>query len=131
MIELTRSQWDAFSSQRLDIHFLQSAAWGELKSNFGWSVTWVETGNIGAQVLFRSLFPGLTMAYIPKGPVGLSDPAQAEWSEFLREVDQVCKKKHAFLLKIEPDAWNVLPAEETAAPPKSFPLEPFIGGGIP
>jgi peptidoglycan pentaglycine glycine transferase (the first glycine) len=131
MTELTRSQWDAFTSQYLDIHFLQSAAWGELKRDFGWSVARIQTGAIGAQVLFRSIFPGLTMAYIPKGPIGLSDPARVNWGEFLNEVDRLSKKKHAFFLKIEPDAWDTHPNEATTPSPRNFPPEPFIGREVP
>jgi len=131
MAVLTGSQWDSFCSQYPDIHLLQSTAWGELKRRFGWGVERIAVGNLGAQVLFRSIVPGLTMAYIPKGPVSLKGTTRTGWLEFLKEVDQICRKRHVFLLKIEPDGWRLEPLNGSEGHSESFPLEPFIEDTIP
>lgn len=76
------------------MHLLQSPHWGELKAAFGWSVDRLQEG---LQVLFRSFPLGLTLAYIPKGPGG------EELREKLPAIDELCRRKRAFALKIEPD----------------------------
>jgi peptidoglycan pentaglycine glycine transferase (the first glycine) len=131
MSELSRSQWEAFTTQHPDTHFLQTSAWGELKNIFGWRVARVQKGSAGAQILFRSVLPGLTLAYIPKGPIGLSSPVYDEWDEFVQEVDQICKKNHAFLLQIEPDTWETFPLGETSQFNAAFPVEPFTKNEAP
>jgi lipid II:glycine glycyltransferase (peptidoglycan interpeptide bridge formation enzyme) len=106
MPQVSPSEWDAFISRHPQAHLLQSTAWGELKSAFGWQAAHVlsPSGETGAQVLFRRLFPGFSLAYIPKGPVGpLAGPA---WQELLAELDRVCRERRAIFLKVEPDAWE-------------------------
>jgi len=76
-------------------------------------------GGAGAQVLFRRLPLGFSIAYIPKGPIG------SDWAELLVEVDAICRKNRAVLLKVEPDGW--VEAETEAA----RQLKGFHAGGIP
>jgi peptidoglycan pentaglycine glycine transferase (the first glycine) len=84
-----------------EAHLLQTAAWGRLKSAFGWQVECVQAGAAGALVLFRRLPLGYTVAYIPRGPV----PSSVEALEsLLPELDRLCRSKRAAFLKIEPDA---------------------------
>ena len=80
-----------------EAHLLQTTAWGELKSSFGWHAERIQINNSGAQILFRSLPSGLSIAYIPKGPLGPLLP------ELLPEIDKICRLHKAILLKIEPD----------------------------
>jgi lipid II:glycine glycyltransferase (peptidoglycan interpeptide bridge formation enzyme) len=95
---LSHDAWEAFLARHPDAHLLQSAAWGELKSRFGWTAVRLSVGDAGAQVLFRRPFPGLTLAYIPRGPVG-------DWlPKLLPELLAACRSERAFALKIEPDA---------------------------
>ena len=93
--------WTDYIDKFPQAHLLQTSAWGTLKSSFGWRTRWVQAGAAGAQILFRKLPLGFTLAYIPKGPIG-------EWlPELLPAINQVCKEEHAFMLKIEPDAiWD-------------------------
>ena len=100
MSELTLPQWNAFIQSHPDAHILQTGAWGELKSRFHWEPVRIASGDTGAQVLFRALPAGLTIAYIPRGPVG------QKWDRLWPEIDAVCQKKHAIFLKIEPDVWE-------------------------
>jgi peptidoglycan pentaglycine glycine transferase (the first glycine) len=106
MPQVSPSEWDAFIARHPGAHLLQSAAWGELKSAFGWQPAHVisPSGAAGAQVLFRRLALGFCLAYIPKGPLcDLEGPA---WQELLLELDRVCREHKAILLKLEPDAWE-------------------------
>ena len=99
MPEVSKQEWSKFLSQHADAHLLQSVAWGELKSDFGWEAVRLVDGHAGVQVLFRRLPFGLTMAYIPKGPLGDG------WAHLWLEVDVVCQARNAVFLKIELDAW--------------------------
>jgi lipid II:glycine glycyltransferase (peptidoglycan interpeptide bridge formation enzyme) len=98
---ISSSEWNAFLDTHPITHLLQTAEWGELKSAFGWSHTFVMQADSGALVLFRKVLPGFTIAYIPKGPVG-------EWSPAFKDaVREVCRARGVFALKVEPDhVWD-------------------------
>lgn len=108
MAELSETQWDEFLSGTQDAHILQTSAWGDLKTSFGWVVHRIAvttpdnpTNKTGAQVLIRKLPLGLSMAYIPKGPVG------DNWQTLWPEIDRLCRKNRAIFLKVEPDQWQI------------------------
>jgi lipid II:glycine glycyltransferase (peptidoglycan interpeptide bridge formation enzyme) len=97
---------------------LQTTAWGDLKAAFGWEVVRLAIqGRVdaGAQVLFRRLPLGFTLAYIPKGPVGgdvgrqfprderHSSEKIRPWEELWSEIDDLCRKRRSVFLKVEPD----------------------------
>lgn len=104
--------WEQFLANCPDAHLLQTSTWGELKAAFGWRVErLLVPAGVGAQILFRPLPLGYSIAYIPRGPVG--DDWQALWPE----VDALCREKRAVLLKIEPDVWEPLQVEAPAPPP--------------
>ncbi len=100
MAELSASEWNTFLSRYPDAHLLQTAEWGELKSSFGWQAVRVVSGESGAQILFRRLPLGWSLAYLPKGPVGR--PHEHFWLE----VDRLCRARRAVFLKVEPDGWE-------------------------
>ena len=103
---ISTSEWNAFLDNHPDAHLLQTAEWGELKSAFGWSHTFVKHHDNGALILFRRILPGLTIAYIPEGPIGQWTP------EFSETVRQVCRARGAFALKVEPDGiWDPILAD--------------------
>ncbi len=92
--------WDDYVARNKG-HLLQSYAWGELKTRFGWQAERLALGDgpqvrCGAQVLYRRLLPGLTIAYVPRGPVQLN-------GEFLDALIDAVRSKGAFALKLEPD----------------------------
>ena len=99
---ISSQDWNDFLSRHPDSHLLQTAAWGMLKSEFGWQAAHVLAGDCGAQVLFRKLPLGFTLAYIPKGPVGSPDCWKSLWGE----VDALCRRKRAVFLKVESDQWE-------------------------
>jgi len=92
----TLAEWDSFYSRYPNAHFLQSGAWGELKSRFGWRVVRIIKGTSGAQLLFRPLPFGYSIAYLAKGPLG-------DETEVYPEIDSVCSEQRAVFLKVEPD----------------------------
>lgn len=115
------SEWDSFLSSHPQAHLLQTTAWGELKSEYGWGVERVVHGEVGAQVLFRRLPFGLSIAYIPRGPVGGNGQPESQlraWEGFWPEIDALCRRKKAILLKVEPDLWQE--SEDGLAPPRRF-----------
>jgi lipid II:glycine glycyltransferase (peptidoglycan interpeptide bridge formation enzyme) len=111
MPEIQADEWERFLQQWPDAHLLQTAAWGELKADFGWQPIRVAvSADCGAQILLRRFPIPLSLAYIPKGPVGKPSPA------FWREVDAVCRKHRAVFLKVEADAFL-----DPAGPEPGFP----------
>ncbi|MBE7551083.1 MAG: peptidoglycan bridge formation glycyltransferase FemA/FemB family protein [Anaerolineales bacterium] len=99
-------EWDSYLLTHHG-HLLQSWAWGELKGRFGWSAVRVRPpgDKAAAQILFRRLPLGLTLAYIPKGPV-------VDWTDseqcrtFFAALHAEAKKRRAVLLKFEPNLWS-------------------------
>lgn len=129
---LDLAQWDAFLSQHPQAHLLQTSAWGEFKSRFGWEVLRVQRGSIGAQVLLRRLPAGTRLAYLPRGPVwseeALSslepDQLAQAWAEFWAELDAACRRKRCLFLKVEADAWEGELNEALIFPPQRFSPSP-------
>jgi len=108
MPEVPLTAWNSFLKNCPDAHILQTGEWGELKSAFGWDpVRLILDDRLGAQILFRRLPLGLTLAYLPKPT--FSDQQVAVSDQFCVEVDAVCKKHRAVFLKIELDAWGDSP----------------------
>ncbi len=104
MAKVTRQEWDAFLKTQEDVHILQSSAWGELKAAFGWEAVRLIQGESGVQILFRKVFPGISFAYIPKGPIG------ENIGSLFYEIDTVCRQRNAFFIRLEPDLLERLPA---------------------
>lgn len=96
------STWDDFVHTHPHGHILQTSAWGQLKSGFGWEADTVRLGEQGALILFRRLPLGLSLAYIPRGPL-------ADWnnsiaiSDLMTKLDQLCRQRRSICLKWEPD----------------------------
>jgi peptidoglycan pentaglycine glycine transferase (the first glycine) len=99
--------WDTFVLCWPRSHMLQTSHWAALKSRFRWKserIALVEDGSIvgGAQVLFRPLPAGLSMAYVPRGPL-------VDWSNWRQvqalfsAIRRAARPHRAFGLTIEPD----------------------------
>ena len=97
MPTVSLTDWNNFLAGHPNAHLLQTGAWGELKSAFGWKPVRVVNGDIGVQILFRKLPLGFTVGYIPKSNPDVS---------LLPEIDSVCKQNRAIFLKLEPDSWE-------------------------
>ena len=128
---INQNDWGTFFNQFNRAHILQSGEWGALKSAFGWESVFVQQDDVGAMILFRKLPLGLTIAYIPEGPLG--NPDEAFWNE----VKDVCRQKKAILLKVEPFIWqentddtlelnlskNFQSVEDTIQPPSTIVVD--------
>ncbi len=116
MPEISAAEWRNFIDKYPNAHVLQTPEWGALKAGFGWQPARLvsETGRAGAQVLFRSLPLGFSVAYIPRGPLG----DEAGWPELWAEVDALCRRRRAVFLKVEPDQWESAGCQ----PPPGFSL---------
>ena len=105
MTGLTSKEWAQFIVSCPEAHLLQTPAWGELKASFGWSPKFIRQGQVGAMMLFKRLPLGLSVAYIPRGPVGGEN-----WETFWPAADELCRQEHAICLRVEPEVWE--PVEE-------------------
>lgn len=97
---ITSKQWDEFCSQFENVHILQSKTWGEFKSKFDWRPIHFAIDNAGAQVLLRKAPLGLSLAYIPRGPIGTN------WDALWPEIHRYCRSKNVIFLKVEPNVWE-------------------------
>lgn len=106
---LKASDWEAFIARHPNAHLLQTPAWGQLKASFGWTFSLIKHEDSGALVLFRRVFPGFKLAYVPMGPVGELSAA------LLSDIAEVCRSKQAFMVKFEPDhTWDSTMIEQLA-----------------
>jgi len=114
-------EWKAYLARHPEAHILQTPEWAALKEEYGWQVEWIQVGELGAQILFQSLPLGLSIGYLPRGPVSPSPDfwARDEWESFLEQVDDVCRQHRAIFLKVEADLWEEQYPEESG-PPHGF-----------
>jgi len=97
--------WDELLQSYPEAHLLQTSSWAEFKQAFGWSAVRVRAEHCAAQILLRRLPLGLSIAYLPKGPLG------TQWQELWPQVDALCRQHHAIFLQVEPDLFEPLPNE--------------------
>jgi lipid II:glycine glycyltransferase (peptidoglycan interpeptide bridge formation enzyme) len=119
LVEPAPAEWDAFVEQHPQGHLLQSVAWGSLKSAFGWELQRIavvggasdDTSTVesvlprrgllaGAQVLFRRRY-GLSMAYVPRGPLFSGDSAIDDL--LLAALERQARRRRAVMLRLEPE----------------------------
>ncbi|MBA3531775.1 MAG: peptidoglycan bridge formation glycyltransferase FemA/FemB family protein [Ardenticatenales bacterium] len=86
--------------------FLQTAAWGDFKAKWGWQARRVALRRegllvAGAQVLFRPLPLGRSIAYIPRGPL-VPDNDPPLLAALFDEIHRLCRAEGALLLTVEP-----------------------------
>lgn len=107
MAKVSSQEWQEFISGCPNAHILQTKAWGELKSHFGWTPAWLIQGNLGAQILLQGLPLGYQVAYIPRGPVSSSGSLinHPDWPALQQELDDYCLEQRVVFLKMEPDLW--------------------------
>ncbi len=139
----TPDAWDRFVAAHPDGHLLQSADWGRLKADFGWSPFRVavtdERAQIvaGAQILMRRLHRLIPfgLAYIPAGPLLSGDPAAN--SQLWRAIHGSAARRGAVLLKVEPCDWyqarpelpailtaqGFRPSAQTIQPPRTVVID--------
>lgn len=135
-LETAPGEWDRLVLSHPNGHVLQTAAWGELKSAYGWRAERVALRTeehlvAGAQVLYRPLPLGFQIAYVPKGPV--VDWADRPTCAMLFEALHLrCRSQRAIMLKIEPDLYLQADPGGRAASPAAIEagLRPWAGHGF-
>jgi lipid II:glycine glycyltransferase (peptidoglycan interpeptide bridge formation enzyme) len=125
-ISISFPEWEEFLARHPQAHLLQTGQWGQLKTEFGWQARHIIVGDAGVQVLFRRLPLGLSIAYIPKGPIGIDQ------DQLWGRIDQLCKQERAIFLKVDPDNWETdnparpdgfSDAKSTVQPPRTITLD--------
>jgi lipid II:glycine glycyltransferase (peptidoglycan interpeptide bridge formation enzyme) len=96
------STWDDLVHAHPHGHILQTSAWGQLKSAFGWEAAPVQVSEGGALILYRRLPLGMTLAYVPRGPLAAWNDSIAI-RQLMSALDQACRAHGAICLKLEPD----------------------------
>lgn len=101
------TEWDAFVENHNAAHLLQLSGWGALKARYGWRAEQVALADArgarvgGAQILYKQSM-GLTLAYVPRGPV-------VDWADEARvaaafgSLHEAAKAGGASVLKVEPE----------------------------
>ncbi len=97
----TAAGWDVFVQSHPQAHILQSAAWGQLKTDNSWQAETVQAGAAGALVLIRGAL-GLRLAYVPRGPLVDWDNRE-QLAALLAKLDAVCRARGVFFMKWEPE----------------------------
>ena len=121
---MNKKNWNVILSSLPDPHLLQSAQWAEVKNQFGWQpffLVWQESGGdlelienpqnelpvrnpaAAALVLERKLFRGISIIYLPKGPLlkDWTDPRLRK--KVLEDLQCFAQKRGAIQIKIDPD----------------------------
>ena len=103
--DLTKQEYDRLAKTMPYYNLYQTAAWCEVKKEWRHLYTALyqeEKPLICALVLFRPLALGMTLAYIPRGPLGEWENKEA-LTEFFRQMKAVCRKQKAILLRVDPN----------------------------
>ena len=103
----TKSVWEmeAFIQNHPKGHFMQMPNWAGVKSFWMWrGISIYREDELAAtvSVLIRRLALGMTLFYIPRGPVcDRNDPSI--WQEIMEALQQTARKYKAILLYTDPD----------------------------
>lgn len=137
--QLEPTAWDRFVKSHPSAHLLQSSGWGKLKGRFGWRSEIVTIPGAdgrpcaGALVLYRRV-AGLTMAYVPRGPLTDWDDPSLTGALF-EALTTACRRQGALFLKVEPElpdtvlnrarlaSYSLRPSPQTIQPRSSIMLD--------
>lgn len=101
---LDKNKMDEFTSQHEKCHLLQSSSWAKVKENWKHQYVGIEdNGKIiaSAMLLIKPLPLGLSMVYIPRGPI--MDYTNIEVVDFMiQNLKNIGKKHHALFIKCDP-----------------------------
>jgi peptidoglycan pentaglycine glycine transferase (the first glycine) len=102
------TDWDKLIAALPGAHILQTQEWGEFKLAYGWQMQpylWRdESGQVcaAAMVLKRSILGGLSVLYVPRGPLVDWDNA-ALAQEVITDLQRLAKQSMAILIKMDPE----------------------------
>jgi peptidoglycan pentaglycine glycine transferase (the first glycine) len=106
----TAERWQAVLSQLPMSHPLQSWAWGEFKSRWGWSARPLLLSVHAAALVLKRQAPGLRLSilYVPRGPL-LDYTDGALRRVMLAQLERLARVEGAIYVKIDPEvaaAWG-------------------------
>ena len=134
---MTGYNWNKILNSLPEAHLLQSAQWAEVKGQFGWQpffLVWqgqeddlellvstdgdlaIKNPAAAALILERKAFRGLSVIYVPKGPI------LRDWSDknlrqrVIADLQEFAQRAGAIQIKIDPDLpiGRGIPGEEDA-----------------
>ncbi len=103
-----RERYDAFVGAHPNHSFCQAWDWGQVKGRGEWTPVRCGVERAGAlvaaaQVLFRPLPLGFTLAYASRGPiVDLASAASPERAALVDGLESLCRRRRAVMLKVDP-----------------------------
>lgn len=86
-------------------HFMQTSAWAQVKTLWGWrGISVYRQNRIAASVgvLIRRLPLGFSLLYAPRGPICDRDNILV-WYELMDALRHLAKEQHAILIQMDPD----------------------------
>jgi peptidoglycan pentaglycine glycine transferase (the first glycine) len=108
MTPWTAETWDETIRGLPGAHILQTWEWGQFKAAYGWQplpqVWHDEHGQVraAALVLKRAVPGGLSVLYVPRGP--LVDWSDAAWSHrVIADLQSLARKQGAIFIKMDPE----------------------------
>jgi lipid II:glycine glycyltransferase (peptidoglycan interpeptide bridge formation enzyme) len=119
-----RPEWDRALAGLPAAHVLQSWAWGEFKSRWGWTaerLLWLEDGApaAAAQILARAIpYTPWRFLYVTKGPA-LAYGNSGLAGRVLADLEEYSRRAGALFIKIDPDV-----ARQYGEPAEGCPPEP-------
>jgi len=134
---MTGYNWNKILNSLPEAHLLQSAQWAEVKGQFGWQpffLVWQEheddlelivrtDGDLtiknpaaAALVLERKVFRGLSVIYVPKGPILRNWGDKNLHQRVIADLQEFAQSAGAIQIKIDPDLHigRGIPGEEDA-----------------
>ncbi len=107
-MNISGAEWNEKIAGLPGAHILQTWQWGELKGQYGWQPfpqLWHdEQGQVraAALVLRRAVPGGLSVLYVPRGP--LVDWNDRQWSQrVITDLQALARKMGAIFIKIDPE----------------------------
>ena len=108
MSDYNAETWDALISPLPGVHLLQTWEWGQFKALNGWRPrpeVWRDArGNVcaAALVLRRSAPGGLSVLYVPRGPlVDWNDPVLSR--RVIHDLQDMARRQGAIFIKMDPE----------------------------
>lgn len=132
------SGWNDVIKGLGNVHILQTWEWAQFKTTYGWKPlpqVWYDSQkkpNAAAMVLKREVRSGLSMMYVPRGPLlGANSPGL--FGQVIADLQQLARREGAIFIKIDPEivTGTGVPGSEDdlTLPENEFLIQKMIGSG--
>lgn len=102
---VSADEHDEFVKKSVYCNLLQSSSWAKIKNNWGHEIVGVYQEDVlvaSSLVLIKKLPLGLTMMYLPRGPI-LDYKNEALVQFYFKELKRWAKKYHCLFIKVDPN----------------------------